>query len=126
MPSPLEDPTSQFSKVAQRAQEELGSSLKYHQIDVRNVPRLNETFTAIADEAGKLDGLIAAAGINFETPAIDYTIQETERLLSINVTGCFMTAQAAARQMVRFKIPGSICMIASMSGTIANRGMSAP
>lgn len=93
---------------------------------MRNVPALNETFTAIADEAGKLDGLIAAAGINFEAPALDYTVQETERVLSINVTGCFMTAQAAARQMVRLKTPGSICMIASMSGTIANRGMEAP
>lgn len=124
--SPLEDPTSHFSKVHRRATEELGATLKYHQIDVRNVPQLNETFTAIADEGGRLDGLIAAAGINFETPALDYTVQETERMLSINVTGCFMTAQAAARQMVRLNQPGSIAMIASMSGTIANRGMFAP
>lgn len=111
--------------MAKRAHEELGTTLKYHQIDVRNVPQLNETFTAIADESGKLDGLIAAAGINYESPALDYSVQETERVMSINVTGCFMTAQAAARQMVRLKTPGSICMIASMSGTIANRGMSA-
>jgi short-subunit dehydrogenase len=42
-------------------------------------------------------------------------------MMSINVTGCFMTAQAAAKQMVRFGNGGSVVLIASMSGTIANR-----
>jgi len=42
-------------------------------------------------------------------------------MMSVNVTGCFMTAQAAAKQMVRFGNGGSVVLIASMSGTIANR-----
>jgi NAD(P)-dependent dehydrogenase (short-subunit alcohol dehydrogenase family) len=53
-------------------------------------------------------------------------MEETERMMSINFTGAFMTAQAAARQMIRLKRPGSIVMIASMSATIANKGMLAP
>lgn len=81
---------------------------------------------AIADETGRLDGLIAAAGINHETPALQYTSEDAERMMSINFTGAFMTAQAAARQMVRLKQKGSILMIASMSATIANRGMLSP
>lgn len=93
---------------------------------MRDVPDLNRIFEGIADGAGRLDGLIAAAGINHETPAIDYSQEETERMMSINFTGCFMTAQAAARQMIRLKQPGSILMIASMSATIANKGMLAP
>ncbi len=32
-----------------------------------------------------------------------------------------MTAQAVAKQMIRFENGGSIVMIASMSGTVANR-----
>jgi len=47
-------------------------------------------------------------------------------MLSINVTGCFMTAQAAAKQMIRFGNGGSVVLIASMSGTIANRGLICP
>lgn len=46
--------------------------------------------------------------------------------MSVNVTGCFMTAQAAAKQMIRFGNGGSIVMIASMSGTIANRVRTSP
>ncbi len=123
---PTANPNSSFSKVQRRAKEELGTSLTYHQFDVRNNEALNETMRRIADQAGRLDGLIAAAGINYESTALEYSQEECERMMSINVTGCFMTAQAAARQMVRLNQPGSIAMIASMSGTIANKGMFAP
>ncbi|KAF4431427.1 hypothetical protein F53441_13903 [Fusarium austroafricanum] len=125
LPSPVQDSNSGFFQVSQRARE-LGTSLHYHQVDVRDVPDLNRIFEDIANGAGRLDGLIAAAGINHETPAIDYSMEETERMMSINFTGAFMTAQAAARQMIRLKQPGSILMIASMSATIANKGMLAP
>ncbi|KAF5987384.1 D-arabinitol 2-dehydrogenase [Fusarium bulbicola] len=125
LPSPIEDPKSNFSQVSDRGRE-LGTSLHYHQVDVRDVPTLNRIFEDIANGAGRLDGLIAAAGINHETPAIDYSMEETEQMMSINFTGAFMTAQAAARQMIRLKQPGSIVMIASMSATIANKGMLAP
>ncbi|KKO96697.1 oxidoreductase [Trichoderma harzianum] len=126
LPDPTSDPDSEFARVAKRAKEELNSSLRYHELDIRNVPELNKIFEGIADERGRLDGCLVAAGINYETPALDYPPDEVDRMMSINVSGAFMTAQAAARQMVRLKQPGSICMIASMSGTIANRGMFAP
>lgn len=124
--SPESDPTSDFAKISKRAREELGTSLAYRQVDVRNSAELNKIFEDVAEQTGRLDGLIAAAGINQETPALEYTAEDADRMMSINFTGCFMTAQAAARQMVRLKTPGSICLIASMSGSIANRGMIAP
>ena len=82
---------------------------------------LNAIVEEIADTHGRLDGLIAAAGIQQETPALEYSAKDCDTMMSVNVTGCFMTAQAAAKQMVRFGNGGSIVMIASMSGTIANR-----
>ena len=47
-------------------------------------------------------------------------------MLDVNYTGVFLSARACARQMFKYKIPGSICLIASMSGIIANRGFIAP
>jgi NAD(P)-dependent dehydrogenase (short-subunit alcohol dehydrogenase family) len=85
------------------------------------VEQLNAIVEEIATTHGRLDGLIAAAGIQQETPALEYSAKDSDMMMSINVTGCFMTAQAAAKQMVRFGNGGSIVMIASMSGTIANR-----
>lgn len=68
-----------------------------------------------------MDGLIAAAGIQQETPALEYSAKDVDLMMSVNVTGVFMTAQAVAKQMVKFGNGGSIVLIASMSGTVANR-----
>jgi NAD(P)-dependent dehydrogenase (short-subunit alcohol dehydrogenase family) len=88
---------------------------------VRDVPQLNEIVESIATKHGRMDGLIAAAGIQQETPAIDYTAEDANLMFSVNVTGVFMTAQAVARQMIRFGNGGSVVLIASMSGTVANK-----
>jgi NAD(P)-dependent dehydrogenase (short-subunit alcohol dehydrogenase family) len=42
-------------------------------------------------------------------------------VLDINTNGVLFTAQAAGRQMAKYKRPGSIILIASMSGSITNR-----
>ncbi|KAE9367186.1 NAD(P)-binding protein [Stipitochalara longipes BDJ] len=122
----LETPSPDFSRIQKRASTELGTSLSYRQIDVRDVEQLNKIVQEIADKHGRMDGLIAAAGIQQETPALEYSAKDSDMMMSINVTGVFMTAQAVARQMVRFGNGGSVVLIASMSGTIANRGLICP
>lgn len=47
-------------------------------------------------------------------------------MLAVNYTGVFLSARACARQMLKYKIRGSMCLVASMSGIIANRGFMAP
>ncbi|OIW28042.1 putative short chain dehydrogenase [Coniochaeta ligniaria NRRL 30616] len=47
-------------------------------------------------------------------------------MMAVNVTGVFMTAQAVARQMIKRKQGGSLVLIGSMSGTVANRGLICP
>lgn len=115
-----------FHTIASRAEKELGTSLYYRQVDVRDVVNLNKIVTDIAEKHGRLDGLIAAAGIQQETTALEYTAEDANRMFEINITGVFMTSQAAAKQMIRFGKGGSIVMIASMSGTVANRGLICP
>lgn len=117
----LPEPSPDFFRVQKRAAEELGTTFYYRQIDVRNVEGLNQIISEIADIHGRLDGLIAAAGIQQETTALEYTAKDANLMFEINITGAFMTAQAVARQMIRFGNGGSIAMIASMSATIANR-----
>ncbi len=95
--------------------------MHYRRIDVREVDELNKIVQDIADKHGRMDGLIAAAGIQQETPALEYSRKDCDTMMSVNVTGVFMTAQAVARQMVRFEQGGSVVLIASMSGTVANR-----
>lgn len=117
----LAEPSPDFFRVQKRAVEELGTTFYYRQIDVRDDEGLNKIIANIGDTQGRMDGLIAAAGIQQETPALDYTAKDANMMFEINITGVFMTAQAVAKQMIRFGNGGSIAMIASMSGHIANR-----
>ena len=117
----LPAPSPDFYRVQKRAAEELGNTLHYRQTDVRDVDRLNKVIGEVGDERGRLDGLIAAAGIQQEMTALEYTANDANTMFAINITGVFMTAQAAAKQMVRFGNGGSIALIASMSAHAANR-----
>jgi NADP-dependent 3-hydroxy acid dehydrogenase YdfG len=117
----LPEPDPSFHKIAERAKLEWETSMEYKHIDVRDVRGLNNIISEIADKEDRLDGLIAAAGIQQETPALMYTAEDANHMFEINITGVFMTAQACAKQMIRFERGGSIVLIASMSGTVANR-----
>ncbi|KAJ5467793.1 Short-chain dehydrogenase/reductase SDR [Penicillium sp. IBT 31633x] len=121
----LEEPAAEFEQIQQRAKE-LGTELHYRRIDVRDTELLNSVIETIANEEGRMDGLVAAAGIQQETPALEYSAKDSNTMFEVNVTGVFMTSQAVAKQMIRFGNGGSIAMIASMSGTVANRGLICP
>ena len=117
----LEQPSPDFARVQARAASELGTTLHYRQIDVREVRKLNEVVRDISDSEGRMDGLLAAAGIQQETPALEYSAKDANTMFEVNVTGVFMTAQAVAKEMIRHGNGGSMAFIASMSGSVANR-----
>ncbi|XHG00844.1 hypothetical protein AWENTII_004258 [Aspergillus wentii] len=117
----LEEPSPDFYTIQKRAREELNTELHYRRIDVRDAELLHQVVEEIATAEGRLDGLLAAAGIQQETPALEYTAKDSNTMFEVNVTGVFMTAQAVAKQMIRFGKGGSIVFIASMSGSVANR-----
>lgn len=121
----LEKPDPDFHRVQERAKE-LGTSMSFNRLDVRDNISLNATIEKIADENGRIDGLLACAGIQQETPALEYTMEDADKMFGVNITGVFMTAQAVARQMRRLDRPGSMVFIGSMSASVANKGLICP
>ncbi|CAG8041406.1 unnamed protein product [Penicillium olsonii] len=122
----LETPHPDFMVAKEKAEKEYGGSLEYIRIDVRNVTDVNNVFSAIAEQHERLDGLIAAAGINHLQSALEHTQQALDDVMTINFNGVFNAATAAARQMFNYQQKGSILLVASMSGLIANKGMTSP
>lgn len=117
----------EWESAQSRVVPEWGGTLSYRQQDVSDSHALDQTIATIAAEHQRLDGVVAAAGVQQVTPALDYSPDDVARMLEINYTGVFMTATAAARQMFKYKTPGaSICLIASMSGLVANKGLLSP
>jgi NAD(P)-dependent dehydrogenase (short-subunit alcohol dehydrogenase family) len=117
----LPEPSPDFYRVQKRAAEELGTTLHYRQIDVRDNVGLNDTIKKISDAEGRMDGLLACAGIQQETTALDYSAKDANMMFEVNITGTFMAAQAVAKEMIRWGNGGSMAFIASMSGSVANR-----
>jgi len=68
---------------------------------------------------GKLDIAFCNAGICINAPAEEMTLEQWNRVLQVNLTGVFLTAQAAGRQMLKQGY-GSIINTASMSAHIVN------
>ncbi|KAH7127574.1 hypothetical protein EDB81DRAFT_145096 [Dactylonectria macrodidyma] len=115
---------AQLNKVATAN----GSSVSYRKCDVTNEASVEETMNAVAAEAehngAPFWGCIACAGIQQQLSAFDYPAADFDRILKVNVTGVFNTCKYTARVLRDKKTPGSIVMISSMSGNIANRGLS--
>lgn len=95
-------------------------------MDVRNLENLEDVIGGVAAKYQRLDGLIAAAGVQQVTPAIEYKMEDVRNMMDINYTGVFFTATTVAKQMMKYKCQGSIVLIASMSGFVANKGLISP
>lgn len=64
---------------------------------------------------GSVDILINNAGVSWGAMPEDMPLEKWQQVLDVNLTGCFLFAQAAGREMLR-KGSGSIINIASISG----------
>ncbi|KAK6444535.1 hypothetical protein FP744_10000783 [Trichoderma asperellum] len=119
----LSEPDPEWQRAAQRVVPEWGGSLEYRKLDVNDILNLNILIEEIADNNGEIQGVIAAAGIQQLTPAMEYKAEDINQMLQTNYTVAFVTAQATARMMFKYKNRGSICFVASMSGSVANKGL---
>lgn len=119
-------PDQEFVATQELARRAHVGSLHYHHVDVRDSEQLKDIVRKVASEKNRIDGLVAAAGVQQVKPALDYTAAEVTQLMDINYTGVFMTARAVAEQMIEHGCGGSIVLVASMSGMIANKGLICP
>lgn len=88
--------------------------------DVTRQDQVTAMIDRMTAELGGIDIAVCNAGIVSVTPMLDMSLEEFERIQNTNVTGVFLTAQAAARAMVAQDRGGSIITTASMSGHIIN------
>lgn len=118
---------------AQQASKELAidgmstaCTLHYRCADVRDSASLDASIEYIVAQHGRLDGLVAAAAVQQITPAFDYSVSDICKMVDVNYTGTFLSARAVAKKMSELGCHGSIVLVASMSGLVANKGLLSP
>jgi len=77
------------------------------------------TVTTAIETLGGLDVVLHCVGINDRRPVLDFTDDEWERVLQINLFTAFTVTQAAGRHMVA-EGAGHIVVLSSVSGLLAH------
>lgn len=75
-----------------------------------------QAFAKVVDRFGKIDVLCNNAGVSSRTPLVDYTVDEFEGVIDINVIAPFVCSQAAVRIMKDQGNGGAIINTSSMVG----------
>jgi NAD(P)-dependent dehydrogenase (short-subunit alcohol dehydrogenase family) len=100
-----------------------GATIEGRTADVTDADAIADAVAAAAVPTGRLDILVAAAGIDGEgRDILDLDPAAFARVLDVNVRGLFLAGQAAARAMTRDGLGGSIVLVASVNGLAAEPG----
>jgi gluconate 5-dehydrogenase len=83
--------------------------------DVSNAEDIQAVVNETIEKFGKVDILINNAGISWGAMPEDMPLEKWQQVLNVNLTGCFLFAQAVGREMLE-NGNGSIINIASVSG----------
>lgn len=83
--------------------------------DVSKPEEVQAVVDGTVEKFGRLDILINNAGISWGAMPEEMPLERWQQVIDVNLTGCFLFAQAAGREMLKNK-SGSIINIASISG----------
>jgi NAD(P)-dependent dehydrogenase (short-subunit alcohol dehydrogenase family) len=97
----------------------LGVSALAVKVDVTKKAEVEAMVQKTLEQFGKVDVLVACAGVGQWMKAEDMPEEDWKRVLDINLNGVFFACQAAGRAMIKRR-KGSIITISSMSGIIVN------
>jgi NAD(P)-dependent dehydrogenase (short-subunit alcohol dehydrogenase family) len=103
--------------LATTVREQTGRRVETALADVTDVAQVQALVPQAEALCGKVDILINSAGVNLRKPATDYTADEWQRIININLTGPFLCAQAFAPAMIE-RGWGRIVNISSMLGLV--------
>jgi NAD(P)-dependent dehydrogenase (short-subunit alcohol dehydrogenase family) len=90
-----------------------GCNIFYRKTNVADPAQIQTFVSEAVRECGALDICIANAGIVERGLLIDLSVDAWQRTLDVNLTGSFLTAQAAARTMLQQKSGGHVIFLSS-------------
>lgn len=111
------------AKETARLLEAEGGRCVLVEADVTSPPDVRRMVAETVDGLGGIDIAIANAGVNRGGPLLDARFADWQLVLDVNVTGVFLTVQAAAMSMVDQGRGGKILAVSSVSSERAGPGV---
>lgn len=99
--------------------ENLGVKVKVFQCDVSRDAEVQSLLLDTLRTFGRVDVLVNNAGVAAMMPATDISVEEWNRVVSINLTGSFLCARESAKMMIK-QGGGKIINIASIYGAVGD------
>ena len=93
--------------------------------DVSDEAQCDAMVAAALDRFGRLDAAVASAGIEEAGGTLDFNADIFRRIVDVNLTGSFLTAQRAARAMKDQDSGGAIVLLGSINSRAALPGAAA-
>ncbi len=94
-------------------------------LDVRDEAGRASVTGALVERHGRLDVAVACAGIQVTAPAHELALDDFQRVLSVNLSGAFLTCRAAARAMIADGHGGKLVLVGSVNSSVALPGQAA-
>jgi 3-oxoacyl-[acyl-carrier protein] reductase len=101
-----------------------GGSAEVLGFDVGDTSATESAIEALAKRLGKLDILVANAGIAIDGLLLRVNDEDLDKLFAINVKGAIAAAKAATRPMMKAK-RGRVIFVSSIVGEMGNAGQTA-
>lgn len=92
-------------------------------LDIGDGPGVSRALDELVERQGRLDGVVCTPGVNVRKPIIDYTAEDFQRVVDVNLKGSFQVLQAALRIMQEAG-SGSIVLFASIRAQVVEPGQS--
>ena len=89
--------------------------------DVSDFNACGEMITALVKEYGHIDVLVNNAGITRDNLLMKMSEEDFDKVISVNLKGCFNTIKHLSRQLLKQK-SGKIINISSVTGVMGNAG----
>jgi 3-oxoacyl-[acyl-carrier protein] reductase len=112
------------AESARRAVESIesaGGKAEAEKLDVSDFEAADRGVSALAKRAGRLDVLVANAGISIDSLLLRLKESDLDAILAVNVKGALACARAALKPMLRAK-SGRIIFVSSVVGETGNAG----
>lgn len=112
------------AKAVVAAIEEKGGKAEAVGFDVADMAAAEAAITEVAKRHGRLDILVANAGIAIDGLLLRVKEDEMDKLFAVNVKGAVACARAAIKTMMRAKT-GRVIFLSSIVGEMGNAGQTA-